>query len=154
MEGTTRTLPLGRILRFLLGVALLAWALVLGRGAALAIMPGALGVALGLLVLYTLVHLSLARWFGPLHPALGLLIALGPPALVFALGMPGGLIFGRGVGAVGMLLYIGVSLFVMAVRADPGCETTALPNALFRRQVYLPCILFSPIDAIERRLRT
>ncbi len=153
MDQSFRTLPVGRILRFLLGALFLAWALP-PRGTPLAAMLPAVGVALALLAFYVLIHLGLARRSGPLRPALGLLIAIGPPALVFALGLPGGPIFGHGEGAVGMLLYIGVSLVVMALRADPGCETTALPNALFRRPVYLPCILFSPIDAIERRLRT
>lgn len=50
----------------------------------------------------------------------GVLVAAGPSAVIFFLGLPGDPIYGRGEGAVAVLFYIGVSLVVMALRGGPG----------------------------------
>jgi hypothetical protein len=106
-----------------------------------------------LLIFYLLVHLLIARYFPTINPWVGAIIANVPAGLVFVLGLPGGWIFGRGEGFLGSALYVGVSLLLAALRADPGCEVMTLPAVVFRKHTNLACLLFSPIDAIERRLR-
>lgn len=152
METQGKARPLGRIMRLLVGVAFLVWAIPPSGAPTSAILLSEL-TAVALLILYLLVHWALARHARPLSNWLGVVLAAGPPALLFFLGLPGGLIFGRGEGAVAVLLYIGVSLVVMALRADPGCEVMTLPNLIFRKDTQLPCFLFSPIDALERKIR-
>ena len=40
---------------------------------------------------------------------------------------------------------------VVAVRADGGCEVMAIPSLIFGRYTHLACIVFSPIDWLERK---
>jgi hypothetical protein len=87
--------------------------------------------AVALLILYLLIHWVLTHHVRTLSSCLGVLVAAGPAALIFFLGLPGGPIFGLGEGAVAVLLYIGASLIVMAARGDPGCEVMTLPIAPF-----------------------
>jgi hypothetical protein len=136
-----------------LGLAFLLWLGYGIRGASTAVIAVMIAIALALLAFYVGVHRVLTRYGNTIPSGLGLLIAVGPPALVFFLGLPGGLIFGKGEGMGAVLLYIGVSLVAMAWRADPGCEVLTLPNGIFRNYVQLPCILFTPIDTLERKLR-
>jgi hypothetical protein len=51
-----------------------------------------------------------------------------------------------------VFLYIGASLIVMAARGDPGCEVMTLPNVILGKETELPCLLFSPIDALEKKV--
>lgn len=56
----------------------------------------------------------------------------------------------------GTALVLGGATFVVAgVRANPGCEITALPNLLLpaNRQLFCWCPIFSPLDRLERLLR-
>lgn len=53
-------------------------------------------------------------------------------------------------------LILGGATFVVAgIRANPGCEITALPNLLLpaHRQLFCWCPIFSPLDRLERLLR-
>lgn len=152
METQAKTKPVGRILRLLVGAAFLVWAIP-PSGAPVSAILLSLATAVVLLIFYLMVYWALIRYVGGLSNWLGVLVAAGPVGLVFFLGLPGRLIFGRGEGALAVLVYIGVSLIVMAVRADPGCEVMTLPNLIFGKDTRLPCFLFSPIDAIERKVR-
>ncbi len=49
--------------------------------------------------------------------------------------------------------FLGVSLVLAAAVGQPGCEVTAIPNLVLRTNRSLWCCLFSPIDALEARLR-
>jgi len=152
MERQTSVKAIGRISRLILAAAMLIFIIrAFGRASAVVIL-GSIATGLGLLIFFTLIHWLITRYWGTINPWLGTLIANGPGVLVFVLGMPGGLIFGRGEGVLAVLLYVGVSLVVAAFRADPGCEVMSLPALIFRRHTQLPCILFSPIDALERKL--
>ena len=61
-------------------------------------------------------------------------------------------ILGRGVGELAALTFLGISLVVAGVRADPGCDVMAIPGALFGKHTELPCLVFSPLDRLERKL--
>jgi hypothetical protein len=45
-------------------------------------------------------------------------------------------------------LFFGVSLVVVAVRGDAGCEALAIPKAIFGRREQTGCVAF--IDSLER----
>ena len=40
------------------------------------------------------------------------------------------------------------------VRAAPGCEVMAIPGLLFGKHTELACLIFSPLDRLERKLRS
>ncbi len=138
-------LIVGRSLRLIVGVLLLVWMsrqLVAASGSAWLIV-GAL--VLTLTFLYGGVHAALSRTSGSINRWLGALLALGPAVLVWVL---------AGVhGAVAVILFIGISLIVAAIRADPGCEVMAIPGAVSGRRTHLVCLVFSPVDWLEARLR-
>ena len=50
--------------------------------------------------------------------------------------------------------FLGISLVVAGVRAAPGCELMAIPGLLFGKHTELACLIFSPLDKLERRLRS
>jgi hypothetical protein len=66
--------------------------------------------------------------------------------------MGGGLIFGAGEGQLGALTFLGTSLVIAGLRGDPGCEIMAVPNALSGSKTHLACLVFSPVDRVERAL--
>jgi hypothetical protein len=49
------------------------------------------------------------------------------------------------------LLFYGASMLLAAVRGYGGCEVLAVPNWLLRRDDQVGCVLFAPVDALERR---
>ena len=51
-------------------------------------------------------------------------------------------------------IWIGSSLVLAAVRGYGGCEILAFPNALTGRRDQVGCIVFTPIDRAEARLRS
>jgi hypothetical protein len=44
-------------------------------------------------------------------------------------------------------------LVVAGVRALSGCELMAIPGIFFRKDTELACLVFSPLDKLERKLR-
>ena len=148
-----RALPIGRLLRFLTGLAfILAVVPVYGRlGAPLSVRAGLL--VLGLLAAYSLIHLFAARYPLARPPWLGASLALAPLVVTYAAGGLGGFLLGRGEGRLAAVTFVGASLLLAAARADAGCEVMSIPGALFRKRSYLPCLVFTPIDRLERRLR-
>jgi len=57
-------------------------------------------------------------------------------------------------GTFGLVL-AGLTFMVAGIKANPGCEITALPNLFLpsHRQWSCWCPLFSPLDRLERTLR-
>jgi uncharacterized membrane protein len=53
----------------------------------------------------------------------------------------------------GALIFYGATLLVTALRGQPGCEATVIPNILLRRNDQIGCPTFSPLDAWEARHR-
>jgi hypothetical protein len=51
------------------------------------------------------------------------------------------------------LLLYGSSMLLAAVRGDAGCEVLAIPNWLLHYDDQIGCLVFSPIDRLERRLQ-
>ncbi len=143
-SAARRARPIGRILRFLLAAYLIAtvtphyltasWQSNLKIAAAIG----------GLIILYTAMHLVIAKYVPRLNRWLGALLAITPAALLF--------LIGGGIGQMGALSYIGGSLLIDSLNGDSGCEVMAVPGILCSKRTHLACIVFSPFDWIEQKL--
>ena len=51
-----------------------------------------------------------------------------------------------------VLIFYGLSMLLIAFRGHGGCEALAISNWLLKRDDQLGCLVFSPIDAAERKL--
>jgi hypothetical protein len=49
------------------------------------------------------------------------------------------------------LVFYGASMLLAAARGYAGCEVLAVPNWLLRRDDQVGCVVFAPVDALERR---
>jgi hypothetical protein len=49
------------------------------------------------------------------------------------------------------LTFLGISLVVAGLRAAPGCEVMAIPGLLFGKHTEPACLIFSPLDRLERK---
>ena len=145
---------MGRALRILLGVVLIVHVVPIYLQVGVALALGALLLMLGLIGVYGLIHVVVSRRVVALGPGLGAVVALGLLVALYVAGAPGSLIFGRGEGELAAITFLGISLVVAAVRADPGCEVMAIPGALLGKHTELACLVFSPLDRLERRLRS
>ncbi|MDH3458752.1 MAG: hypothetical protein OER90_18070 [Gemmatimonadota bacterium] len=148
MTLTERSPPaagiIGRTLRLMLG-GLLAWmTFTVMRAEDQAFNLRVLAVGSGVTVFYGVVHFVVVRFGAHLNRWLGAALAVAPVVLVFA--------FGGSVGRVAAVAYIGVSLLLQAVRGDGGCEVLAIPAVALGRRTHLMCLLFSPIDWVEKHL--
>ncbi len=77
-----------------------------------------------------------------LNPAVFLALYLAPwyaPALWFA--------------SDAALVFYGTSMVLAALRGYAGCEVLAVSNWLLGRNDQVGCVVFSPIDRLERRRR-
>ncbi len=136
--------PVGRVLRLLAGTALTIHGAQHMISGDTTLNLQAAGMVLGLLLLYTVVHLAISRFVPSINAWLGAVIALAPVILIFALVDPS-LRFS-------LVLFIGVSLVVTAIRSDGGCEVMTLPGMLMGKRTHLVCIVFSPLDWIEDKI--
>lgn len=135
--------PVSRLLRFALGAALVAWMLPRVLAASPANQARVTAVVVGLTVFYMLVHWVVRRYFSWLHPWLGAVVAVVPVAVVTSLGsIPG----------VAAVLYVGLSLVLISMRGEPGCEVLAVPAMLSRHPTHLACLFFSPLDWVEQKI--
>jgi hypothetical protein len=51
------------------------------------------------------------------------------------------------------LLYYGASMLLAAARGYGGCEVLAISNWLLHRDDQIGCLVFSPVDRLEQRVR-
>lgn len=135
--------PVSRILRLVLGLVLLAWMVPMVLAAGPGSQMRVAAVVVGLTIIYSVVHWVVSRHLQRLHPWLGALVAVGP-VLVVAQVSP--------LAGAGAVLYLGLSLVLIAIRGEPGCEVLAVPAMLARRPTHLACLLFSPLDWMEHSL--
>ena len=143
--------PVGRGARLVGGICLAILAVPVYLEAGAPYIARSLALMLGLLVLYSALHWLISRYLRDVNPWLLGLVGWFPVFLVWFLGQGGGPLFGEGEGGTAAITFVGISLLVDVARADAGCEVMALPGLLFRERTHLPCLAFSPIDALERR---
>ncbi len=139
----------GRAARLVLGVSLVVIALPVYLEAGGRYNLASLGLALGLVVLYTLFHLVISRHLTHLNRWIGAILVAMPVFLVWLLGQGGGPLFGQGEGGTAAITFLAISFLVDFIRADAGCEVMALPGLIFGNRTHLPCLLLCPIDHAE-----
>ncbi len=139
-----KTLIIGRILRFCLGLFFVfeVWPVYQSVNSEGVIIR--LTWALGLLLFYIAIHLFIVKYISNLNRVIGAILAFGPLLAVFFIGY-------GGPAATGALTFLAASLIVASLRADPGCEVMSLPAIILGKHSHLACLLFSPIDLIERK---
>ncbi|MDQ4047883.1 MAG: hypothetical protein M3131_00630 [Actinomycetota bacterium] len=74
-------------------------------------------------------------------------------AVAIVLGAGTGLTFVSPVDGTAIWAFVGLSLLIAALRGDGGCEVVALPNALVGRRDPIGCVVYAPIDTLEKRWR-
>jgi len=147
-----KALIIGRSLRALVGLLLFVSIAPFYLNSDWGVRLAALATSAGLVMLYTVAHWIASGLSGAASRWLGSLVAFGVLILVYMLGSGGGSMWGQGEGQLAVLTFLGLSLLAAGWRGDPGCEVLAIPNALLRGTSRFPCLLFSPIDWVERRL--
>jgi hypothetical protein len=136
--------PIGRALRILLGLVLVVYTVPTYFRVPVPLAVRALLLVLGLVGVYSLIHILVSRRIVAFGPLLGAVVANGLLVVVYVAGGPGSLILGRGEGALAAVTFLGISLLVAGVRAAPGCEVMAIPGVLFGEHTELACIIFPP----------
>ena len=145
--------PVGRALRILLGLALMIYVIPVYFRVPARIVLGALLLVLALIAVYSLIHIVVWRRIVAFGSFLGAIVANGLLVALYVAGGSGLPIFGRGKGQLAAVTFLGISLVVAGVRAAPGCEVMAIPGLLFGKHTQLACLIFSPLDRLERKLR-
>jgi hypothetical protein len=147
-----RALPVGRAVRFLIGVALIVDVIPVFWEVSARFLFGTALIVLGLLAVCSLIHVLASRRLLGVNSWLGATLANGLLVAVYIAGCAGWLLL-RGEGQVAAVTFLGVSLLFAAARGDGGCEVMSIPSALFGGHARMPCLVFSPIDWLERKLR-
>ncbi len=143
-SSTSRARPIGRILRFLMAGYLIVTVTPHFLGAGWQANLKIAAAIAGLIILYTAIHLLIAKYVPRLNRWLGALLAIIPAVLFFLLG--------GGIGRMGSLSYIGGSFFIDSLNGDSGCEVMAVPGIICNERTHLVCIAFSPLDWLEQKL--
>ena len=146
--------PVGRVLRILLGLALMVYVAPVYFRVPVRVAVGSLLLMLGLIGVYSLIHIVVSRRIVAFGPCLGAVVAVGFLVALYVAGASGLPILGRGKGQLAAVTFLGVSLVVAGVRAAPGCEVMAIPGLFFGKHTELACLIFSPLDRLERKLRS
>ena len=154
LQQHRRAPPVGRALRILLGLALMIYVAPVYFRVPVRIGMGSLVLMLGLIGVYSLIHIVVSRRIVGFGPCLGTVVASGLLVALYLAGASRLPIVGHGKGQLAAITFLGISLVVAGVRAAPGCEVMAIPGVFFRKHTELACLLFSPLDRLERELRS
>ena len=154
LQQSRQAPPLGRVLRILLGLALMIYVTPVYSQVPVRVAVGSLLLMLGLIGIYSLIHIVVSRRIVAFGPFLGAIVANGLLVALYVAGASGLPILGHGKGQLAAVTFFGVSLVVAGVRAAPGCEVMAIPSLLFGKHTELACLIFSPLDRFERKLRS
>jgi hypothetical protein len=144
----------GRALRILLGLVLMVYVTPVYFRVPIRVSVGSLLLMLGLIGVYSLIHIVLSRTTLAVASCFGAIVANGFLVAVYITGAFGSTIVGHGKGQLAAVTFLGISLIVAGMRAAPGCEVMAIPGLLFGKHTELACLIFSPLDRLERKLRS
>ena len=145
---------MGRALRILLGLALLVYVAPVYFQVPVQLSVRVLLLMLGLVGVYSFIQIVISRSIFAFDPCLGAVVAAAFLVALYVGGATGLPIIGHGVGELAAVTFLSVSLLVAGVRATPGCEVMAVPSLLFGKPTELGCLIFSPLDRLERKLRS
>jgi peptidoglycan/LPS O-acetylase OafA/YrhL len=154
LQKPRRAPPVGRVLRVLLGLVLIAYVTPVYFQVPARIAVDSLLLILGLIVVYSLIHILASRRIVQFNSCLGSVLGLGLLVALYVAGGSGSPILGRGKGQLAAVTFLGISLVVAGVRGLPGCELLAISGLFFRENTELACLIFSPLDRLERKLRS
>ena len=154
VQQSRKAPPMGRALRILLGLLLIVYTVPVYFRIPIRLAGGAWLLVLGLVGVYSLLHIVLSRHVVVFVPSLGAVVANGLLIVLYVVGGSGLPIFGNGKGQLAAVTFLGLSLVVAGVRAAPGCEVMAIPGLFFGKHTELTCLIFSPLDRLERKLRS
>ena len=154
MTKSRRLLPVGRLLRILLGLVLMLYVVPVYFKVPSGSAVGSLLLVLGLIGGYALIHMFVSRQILPFGPFLGTVVASGLLVVLHVAGASLLPIVGHGKGQLAAATFLGISLVVAGLRAAPGCELMAIPGVLLGKHTELVCVIFSPLDRLERKLRS
>jgi hypothetical protein len=146
--------PVGRALRILLGLVLMVYVAPVYSQVPVRVATGSFLLVLGLIGVYSLVHIVVSRHIVAFGSCLGAVIAFGLLVTLYVAGASVLPILGHGKGQLAAATFLGMSLVVAGVRAAPGCELMAIPGLLFGKHTELACLIFSPLDRLERNWRS
>ncbi len=146
--------PVGRVLRILLGIVLMVYVTPVYFQVPVRVAVGSLLLMLGLIGIYSLIHIVVSRGIVAFGPFLGAIVANGLLVALYVAGASGLPILGHGKGQLAAVAFLGVSLVVSGVRAAAGCELMAIPGVFFGKHTELACLIFSPLDRLERKWRS
>jgi len=144
----------GRALRILLGLVLMVYVAPVYFRVPVRVAAGSFLLMLGLIGVYSLIHIVVSRRIIAFGPCLGAAVAAGLLVTLYVAGASGLPILGHGKGQLAAATFLGLSLVVAGLRAAPGCEVMAIPGLLFGKHTELACLIFSPLDRLERKLRS
>jgi len=146
--------PMGRVLRILLGLALIVYTVPVYFQVPIGLAVGAWLLVFGLIGVYSLIHIVVSRRVIAFGPFLGAIVANGLLVALYVAGASRLPILGHGRGQLAAVTFLGISLVVAGVRAAAGCELMAIPGVLFGKHTELACLIFSPLDRLERKWRS
>ena len=146
--------PIGRALRVLLGLALMVYVAPVYFQVPARVSVRSLLLIVGLIGIYSVLHMAVSQRIVPSGSGLAAIVANGLLVVLYFIGATGLPIVGGGKGALAAVTFLGISLVVAGVRAAPGCEVMAIPGLLFGKHTDLGCLIFSPLDRLERKLRS
>ena len=146
--------PIGRALRIVLGLVLIVYTVPVYFHVPMRLAVRAWLLVLGLIGVYSLIHIVVSRRIIAFGPCLGAVVAMGLLLALYVAGASELPIFGHGKGQLAAASFLGISLVVAGVRAAPGCELMAIPGVLFGKHTELACLIFSPLDRLERKWRS
>jgi len=146
--------PMGRALRIVLGLVLIVYTVPVYFHVPMRLAVRAWLLVLGLIGVYSLIHIVVSRRIIAFGPCLGAVVAMGLLLALYVAGASELPIFGHGKGQLAAATFLGISLVVAGVRAAPGCELMAIPGVLFGKHTELACLIFSPLDRLERKWRS
>ena len=154
VEQPRKAPPMGRALRMSLGVVLIIYTVPVYFRVPTRLTIGAWLLVLGLIGVYSLIHIVLSRRIVAFGSCLGAVVAFGLLVTLYIAGASGLPILGHGKGQLAAATFLGISLVVAGVCAAPGCELMAIPGVFFGKHTELACLIFSPLDKLERKLRS
>ena len=145
---------MGRVLRILLGLVLMVYVTPVYFQVPVRVAVGSLLLMLGLIGVYSLIHVVVSRRIVTFGSSLGAVVAFGLLVTLYIAGASVLPILGHGKGQLAAATFLGISLVVAGVCAAPGCELMAIPGVFFGKHTELACLIFSPLDKLERKLRS
>jgi hypothetical protein len=98
----------------------------------------------GVLIFYLLTHVAIIRFRPDLHRWFGALLVVLPILTLF--------LFGGQAGRVAVVGYVGISMLLLAAKGSGVNGLLYVPALLSGKETQIGCLLFAPIDLIEKNL--